>query len=89
MAHQASSSQSGLLKQRRVAGPQEVLIRVSVDAAGQAQSFQVLQGGEEKKVQALEAARLWNFRPCAGGRSCEQVLKFTDYGDSSRVQKVE
>jgi hypothetical protein len=89
MSHDASSTQAAPPKQRIAADsrPQEVLIRVSVDAAGQAQSFQVLQGGHEHK--ALAAARLWNFKPCSGGQGCEQVLKFTDYGDSSRVQRIE
>ena len=66
-----------------------MLIRVSVDAAGQARSYHVMRGDEETTPAALEAARLWNFRACAGGEACDQVLKFTDYGDSSRVQRIE
>ena len=88
---QASSTQAAPSKQRIATDfrPQEVLVRVSVDAAGQAQSFHILRGDEESVPEALEAARLWNFKPCAGGQGCQQVLKFTDYGDSSRVQRIE
>jgi hypothetical protein len=68
--------------------PQEVLIRVSVDAAGQAHGFAIMRGDAEETAAALEAARLWNFKPCAGGKACEQVLKYTDYGDSHRVQRI-
>ena len=88
MAHDASWAQMAVVKLQS-AGPQEVLIRVRVDTAGQAQSFHVLRGGEKTVPEALKAARLWNFKPCAGSEACEQVLKFTDYGDSSRVQRIE
>ena len=90
MAHDVSPQQVAPPK-RSVsgAGPQEVLIRVSVSAAGQPQSFHVLRGEEETVPEALKAARLWNFKPCSGGEACQQVLKFTNYGDSSRVQRIE
>ncbi len=91
MAHEASLPQARPPQQRSLADgrPQEVLIRVSVDAAGHAQSFHILRGEQEQVWAALKAARLWNFKPCAGGEACDQVLKFTDYGDSSRVQRIE
>ena len=93
MAHDVSPGMAPRMAQpKRIvvddSEPQEVLIRVSVDAAGQAHSFQIMRGEAEQTAAALKAAKLWNFKPCAGRGACEQVLKYTDYGDSSRVQRI-
>ena len=67
----------------------EVILRVTVDGAGRAQSFQIMRGDRKKKSEALHAARLWNFQPCPGSAGCEHMLKFTDYGDASTVQSID
>ena len=93
MAHDAAPSSVTAPQPRAAAEPglgekREVLIRVRVNVAGQPKDFEVIDGDQSKISAALSAARLWHFKPCAGREACEQVLKFTDYGDSSRVQRI-
>ena len=93
MAHDASPSSVAAPQPRDAAEPalgekREVRIRVSVDVVGQPKDFEVIDGDESRFPAALSAARLWHFKPCAGREACEQELKFTDYGDSSRVQRI-
>jgi len=67
----------------------EVMIRVSVDSDGHAQAFQVLQGDRNKIPSALDAARRFSFQPCDISADCDHLLKFTDYGDASMVQRID
>lgn len=67
----------------------EIIIRVSVDGQGRAQTFEVVRGDEKKVSAALAAAKRWAFQPCSGGGDCEHLLKFTDYGGASVVRMVE
>ena len=69
-------------------GKPEVLIRVSVDSQGRASAFQILQGNQNKKSAALNAAKRWSFQPCSGSVDCQHLLKFTDHGDASVVQML-
>jgi hypothetical protein len=70
-------------------GKPEVMIRVSVDSAGRAQSFQILSGDHTKTSAALNAAKHWPFQPCSTSAVCEHTLKFTEYGDSSSVKMID
>jgi hypothetical protein len=67
----------------------EVIVRVSVDGEGQAQTFQILQGDRKKIPAALAAAKRWHFQPCSDSAACEHSLKITDYGDASSVQMID
>ena len=67
----------------------EVMIRVSVDREGRAQAFQILRGDQKKIPAALAAAKHLSYQPCSGNADCEHVLKFTDYGDTSIVQRID
>jgi hypothetical protein len=70
-------------------GKSEVMIRVSVDHEGQAQTFHILQGNRKKMSVALNAAKHWHFQPCSSSAGCEHLLKFTDYGDASILQMID
>jgi hypothetical protein len=67
----------------------EVIISVSVDSQGHAQEFRVLRGDQHKASAALNVARHWSFQPCARSSDCEQLLKFTDYGDASVLHSID
>jgi hypothetical protein len=67
----------------------EVMIRVSVDRHGRAQQVEILRGDPKKTSAALNAARRFAFEPCHGSFDCDHLLKFTDYGDASIVQKID
>lgn len=65
------------------------MIRVSVDSQGHTQEVEILQGHSKKTAAALTAARRFAFEPCNRSFDCDHLLKFTDYGDASIVQKIE
>ena len=67
----------------------EVMIRVSVDRQGRTQEVEILQGHSKKTSAALHAARRFAFEPCNRSFDCDHLLKFTDYGDASIVQKID
>ncbi len=67
----------------------EVTIRVSVDSEGHAQAFQIIEGNRKNISAALHAARRFAFQPCASSGDCDHLLKFTDYGDASIVQRID
>jgi outer membrane biosynthesis protein TonB len=67
----------------------EVILRVSVDGQGRAQTLEVVSGDEKKVSAALAAAKHWAFQPCSEGAECEHTLKFTDYGGASMVKVIE
>jgi hypothetical protein len=67
----------------------EVMIRVSVDSEGRAQSFHVLRGDQRRRSAALNAARHWSFQPCSSSADCEHLLKFTDYGDATILRMID
>ncbi|MFB3915373.1 MAG: hypothetical protein ACE14M_01495 [Terriglobales bacterium] len=62
----------------------EVIVRASIDNEGRGHSFQVLRGDQKLVPLAMDAARHWRFQPCSGA-SCEQLLKFTDYGGATSM----
>ncbi len=94
MAHDASLPQMQppppqVAASAKAPGRSEVMIRVSVDSEGRAQSFQVLRGAQKRRSAALNAARHWSFQPCASSADCEHLLRFTDYGDASSLRMID
>jgi hypothetical protein len=94
MAFDTSSQQvkPSLPPAAQIAKPREkpeVIIRVSVDGEGRAQSFHIVQGEQKKVSAALNAAKLLHFPPCELSAQCEHSVKFTDYGDASVVQIID
>lgn len=67
----------------------EVTIRVSVDSAGKAESWSVMQGDKSRTPAALAAAKHWRFQPCPNPEGCEHLLKFTEHGDVSVLQMID
>jgi hypothetical protein len=94
MTHDASLPQMQpppprLAANAKAPGRPEVMIRVSVDNEGRPQSFHVLRGDLKRRSAALNAARHWSFQPCSSSADCEQLLKFTDYGDASMLRVID
>jgi hypothetical protein len=67
----------------------EVVILVSVDGEGHAQDIRVLRGDPKKTSAALSVAKHFYFGPCGGSSNCDHLLKFTEHGDASIVQRIE
>jgi hypothetical protein len=67
----------------------EVLLRVRVDANGHTQNVEVIDGNRNKAAAAVAAAKRWSFHPCSGSDRCEHVLKFTNDGDTSSLQRID
>lgn len=70
-------------------GRPEVIIRVSVDRAGRATAFHILQGEQKEIAAALDVAQRWSFQPCTNSDNCEHSLRFKTYGDASIMQMID
>jgi hypothetical protein len=84
----ASLPQPGTAAAPRRPANAEVLVRVTVDAAGHAQAFKVVRGDPRMSSVAISTAKAWNFQPCIGSGSCEHVLRVIDYGNASLLRTV-
>jgi hypothetical protein len=65
------------------------MIRVTVDRQGHPHEVQIMRGKSKKTSAALNAARRFAFEPCNRSNDCDHLLKFTDYGDASILQKID
>jgi hypothetical protein len=68
---------------------------VAISAAGEVMNVRVVRVdpvlstiSKQKTTAAVNAAKLWHFQPCSQPAGCEQLLKFTDYGDTSMLQLI-
>jgi hypothetical protein len=85
----SGKKETGAKKSTVPQAAREVIIRAAIDSEGRSQSFEVLRGNQHLVALALQAAKRWRFQPCSRVEGCEQLLKFTDYGDASSLQIVD